>query len=145
MAPTARFSVAVSLFSSAIAFPPIPRQPFSSHPSALPSNCTAPTISFGSCPEEAPSQLECATYSVPINWDEPEGEKFDLGLVRLPANANSTKKIGSLSVNPGGPGSAASDLIGLTDAFDLIRLDPRGVGLSSLVQCDQKNWAERVS
>ncbi|OAG06449.1 alpha/beta-hydrolase [Paraphaeosphaeria sporulosa] len=157
MSPTARFSVVASLLSYTIAFPLTPRQPSASSSSALPSNCTAPSITFGSCPEEAPSQLECATYSVPINWDEPEGEKFDLGLVRLPANVNSTKKIGSLFINPGGPGGAASDLIaslilgalpipeGLNDAFDLIGLDPRGVGLSNAVQCDQKIWAERVS
>ncbi|KAL1600610.1 hypothetical protein SLS60_006996 [Paraconiothyrium brasiliense] len=157
MAPTTRLSFVASLLSSTIALPLSSRQPSSSNSTTLPSNCTAPSINFGPCPEGAPSQLECATYSVPINWDDPEGEKFDLGLVRLRANANSTKKIGSLFINPGGPGGAASDFIGslvlgvlplpdgLTDAFDLIGLDPRGVGLSNPVQCDQAIWAERVS
>ncbi|KAJ4304617.1 hypothetical protein N0V90_000143 [Kalmusia sp. IMI 367209] len=153
MAPT-RFSfvAAASILSFTIAHPLIPRQP-------SPSNSTAPSIAFAPCPEElgAPPALECATYSVPLNWDEPEGEHFDLGLVRLPANANSTKKIGSLFINPGGPGGEASTFIaslvlgvlptpeGLTDSFDLIGLDPRGVGLSNAVQCDQEIWAERVS
>lgn len=152
-----RNSILASLLSTTLAAPLSARRSASSTSAVLPSNCTAPSIDFGPCPEEFPSSLECATYTVPINWDEPDGEKFDLGLVRLPANSNSTKKIGSLFINPGGPGGEATTFIaslvsgvfplpeGLTNAFDLIGLDPRGVGLSNPVQCDQKIWAERVS
>lgn len=124
----------------------------------LPANSTTHPLLFSVCPSELgfPSNLECATYSVPINWDEPDGEHFDLGLVRLPAPANSTTKVGSLFINPGGPGVSATstvaglaagilDLPELFNAFDIIGLDPRGVGLSHQVECDQDIGAERVS
>lgn len=123
-----------------------------------PPNSTASSITFSKCPDElgAPSSLECGTFSVPINWDEPNGEHFDLGLVRLPAPSNSTTKIGSLFVNPGGPGGRASEIIAalaaggfsapeLLNAFDIIGLDPRGVGLSQQIECDISIYAERVS
>ena len=156
MAPTTRFSAAAATFliSFTAAHPLLPRQ---LNASAIPSNCTASSIEFQACPEEFPSALECATYAVPIDWDNVQGEQFNLSLVRWPASANSTKKIGTLFLNPGGPGGSATEFVaGLTqgalpfpndlhDAFDIIGLDPRGVGLSNPVQCDQMIWAERVS
>lgn len=157
MASTTHFFVVVSLLSYILASPLIPRQPSASQSFVLPRNCTAPSITFGACPKEISSKLECANYSVPINWDKPWGGKFDLGLVRLPTKSNSTKKVGSLFINPGGPGFPASDFItllgvgllplpkDLLDSFDLIGLDPRGVGLSNPIQCDQAIWAERKS
>lgn len=123
----------------------------------LPPNSTASAISFSSCPPELgfPSSIQCAEFSVPINWDEPYGAHFNLGVVKLPAQGNSTSKIGSLFMNPGGPGGAASALIAqiqrvldapdLFNAFDLIGLDPRGVGLSHQVECDESIFAEPVS
>jgi hypothetical protein len=123
----------------------------------LPANSTADSISWKPCPSSLPSNLQCATFSVPIDWDAPHGEHFDLGLVKLPAKASNTStKVGYLFVNPGGPGGSATETIAgaaagllkadaLFESFDLIGLDPRGVGMSHQIKCDPKIFAERVS
>lgn len=124
-----------------------------------PPNSVASSIEWAPCPEDAgfPNSILCTQYSVPIDWDQPEGEHFDLGLVKLSiASTNATSKVGSLFVNPGGPGASATGLVGtiaaqadkfqiILDNFDVIGLDPRGVGFSGQVKCDPKIFAERVS
>lgn len=138
---------------------------------------TASSITWDVCPPDvlgAPL-LRCASFSVPVDWNEPDGEQFDLGLVKLPgATSNSTfHKIGTLFINPGGPGGPASQFVAalalgsiksdyFLGSFDIVRwcilqqrcsvdnrlqvgLDPRGVGLSNQVQCDSAIYAERVS
>ncbi|KAF2730468.1 hypothetical protein EJ04DRAFT_586282 [Polyplosphaeria fusca] len=118
-------------------------------------------IAFVPCPEDHgfPPQLQCGTLSVPIDWDKPSGEQFQLGIVRLPAPSNSTKKVGDLFFNPGGPGAPASDVVGalpslalnnpslasIIDSFDVIGVDPRGIGLSSRIHCNTSIFAESVS
>jgi pimeloyl-ACP methyl ester carboxylesterase len=92
---------------------------------------------------------ECGTLPVPQDWAEPDsGETFDLALVRVRNNAGEGR-IGSLVVNPGGPGASGVDaavylslrpLIGglpddVSDRFDIVGFDPRGVGRSSPVDC----------
>lgn len=87
--------------------------------------------------------LDCTTVEVPLDYARPRGERLKLALVRLPATKKS-ERIGSLFVNPGGPGASgvsfirqASDGFGeaLRERFDLIGFDPRGVGQSSPVDC----------
>ncbi|RVX71452.1 hypothetical protein B0A52_05024 [Exophiala mesophila] len=99
--------------------------------------------------------LDCATLQVPMNWLDPTGEQITLDITRL--RTNSPKRIGSLFVNPGGPGGAAAELCEgqardpalysqtLQDHYDIICPDPRGVGKSSRVECDPKLWAETPS
>src|SRR5690349_16845315 len=75
------------------------------------SNTTKPgTIAWNNC-EHAwwlPSNLQCGNFTVPVNWDEPNGETVQLSMVRLLRPENATaKRIGSLFVNPGGPGGQA--------------------------------------
>jgi len=86
---------------------------------------------------------ECATISVPRDWGQPSGEKFDIALMRA-RSAGQRNRIGSLVVNPGGPGGSGIQLavylsVGLpaevTRRFDIIGFDPRGVGRSSPVKC----------
>jgi hypothetical protein len=120
-------------------------------------NKTQSTIKWSVCPAKLGNDVQCGTLSVPIDWNEPSGERFDLGMVKLPAiPSNSTSKIGSLFINPGGPGGSAAEFASsfskrpiLDEAFrasfDIIGLDPRGVGLSHQIQCDMKIYAERVS
>ncbi|KAF2458998.1 Alpha/Beta hydrolase protein [Lineolata rhizophorae] len=74
----------------------------------------------------------------------------------IPAT-DSSSRIGSLVINPGGPGGSATRLneaamIGpftwpeaLQKHFDIVGLDPRGVSKSSLAKCDPDIWNERVS
>jgi pimeloyl-ACP methyl ester carboxylesterase len=123
-------------------------------------------ITWNNC-EDKPGmsrKVQCANLSVPINWDEPEGDTFSLGIVRLLRPSNSTaERIGYLFINPGGPGNSATATIArfaegfpfapglatvssdILDRFDLIGVDPRGVRSSAPLQCDASIWNERVS
>jgi pimeloyl-ACP methyl ester carboxylesterase len=96
--------------------------------------------------------FECGRTEVPISYDEPEGATLPLFLVRAVA-ANQTDRIGSLVVNPGGPGGSGADAaIGLAltlpdevlGRFDIVGFDPRGVGLSTPVECIDPELKDRV-
>lgn len=85
--------------------------------------------------------FECATLRVPLDYRKPAGTALDLALLRVPAR-DPDHRVGSLVVNPGGPGApgtdyAAADQFGepLQDAFDIVGFDPRGTGDSSPVDC----------
>lgn len=90
--------------------------------------------------------LQCATAIAPLDWSDPGGERIDLALVRQPATSGTP--IGSLLVNPGGPGGSGFDFIAksiefatsdrLRSTFDVVGFDPRGVGRSSAVSCYDK-------
>ncbi|GAA4489308.1 alpha/beta hydrolase [Actinoallomurus oryzae] len=92
-------------------------------------------------------QLECATVTVPLDWSHPDGKKISLAVDRLRAT-DTSHRIGSLLVNPGGPGGSGTATVGqggmflgsadlkpLRERFDLVGLDPRGVGDSTPVRC----------
>ena len=82
--------------------------------------------------------LECASVEVPIDYDEPSGEKARIALLRLPATGEAE---GSLLVDPGGPGGSGTNLVAMTlplwqkspvaERFDIVGFDPRGVGSST--------------
>lgn len=84
-------------------------------------------------------RLECARLTVPVDYSEPQGTTITLGVLRKPAS-DPARRIGSLVVNPGGPGaSGMTTAAGLTGAvagndlgrrFDLVGFDPRGIGAS---------------
>jgi len=109
----------------------------------------AQTLSWGPCaafagPDDeaafADKRYECARLEVPLDYAAPTARTAQLGVLRLEASG---AKIGSLVVNPGGPGasgmSAVPSLFGsgpgaegpLTARFDVVGLDPRGVGAST--------------
>ncbi|MFN8664819.1 MAG: alpha/beta hydrolase [Thermomicrobiales bacterium] len=119
------------------------------------------SLNWESCPADggtdaASSGLMCATVPVPLDYDDPDGAQISIGLNLLPAR-NPEQRIGSLIFNPGGPGGAATPLIALEaaglplfdpqirDHFDLVGLDPRGVGMSTPVQCDPALWNDEPS
>jgi pimeloyl-ACP methyl ester carboxylesterase len=92
---------------------------------------------------------DCATVAVPRDWNAPTtGGTYDVALMRV-RSAHQRNRIGSLVINPGGPGASGFDyavylsygekLAGLpsaiTDRFDIVGFDPRGVGRSSPVKC----------
>ncbi len=81
---------------------------------------------------------ETGTLEVPVDYDDPEGPSFRLHVVRHLA-ADQDQKIGSLLVNPGGPGFGGSDYALFAESvygepllrrFDIVGWDPRGTGLS---------------
>ena len=84
-----------------------------------------------------PAGAQCGEVAVPVDYSKPDGDAATLALVRFPATG---EKIGSLIINPGGPGesgieAAASLVEGLPTevrrSFDLVGFDPRGVGAST--------------
>jgi pimeloyl-ACP methyl ester carboxylesterase len=87
--------------------------------------------------------MQCATATAPLAWDTPAGDTIDLALVRQPATSG--KALGSLLVNPGGPGGSGFDMINdsvdfatserLQENFDVVGFDPRGVNRSTPVDC----------
>ena len=85
---------------------------------------------------------ECTTAIAPMNWDDPAAGDIELALTRHPARG---AKLGSLFVNPGGPGASGFDFVhddpdwavgpSLRQRFDIVGWDPRGVGRSTPVTC----------
>ena len=83
--------------------------------------------------------LRCARLDVPLDYTKPDGETVSIAMLRRPAD-DQGKRIGSLLVNPGGPGAsgmvAAASLakqVAATELgrrFDLVGFDPRGIGAS---------------
>ncbi|MEU8895514.1 alpha/beta hydrolase [Nocardia sp. NPDC048505] len=108
--------------------------------------CTAaaapePTLTWQPCADNA--ALECATLPVPIDWDDPAGERVGIAVIRDRADDPATR-VGTLVSLPGGPGTSGVDQISrgapfsatLRARFDIVSLDPRGVGRSNPVRCD---------
>ncbi|HHU11069.1 MAG TPA: alpha/beta fold hydrolase [Intrasporangiaceae bacterium] len=86
---------------------------------------------------------ECAELTVPLNYAEPDGETIEISLLKVPASGP-RNRIGSIVVNPGGPGgsgvdyAAAADFIVGPDVrrrYDVVGFDPRGVGRSAPIDC----------
>ncbi len=87
--------------------------------------------------------LECATVQVPLDWSDPYSETIEIALNRHTAREPDAR-IGSLLINPGGPGMSGLDLTerfvltagqSVLDSYDVVGFDPRGVGESTPVQC----------
>ncbi len=126
-------------------------------PDGVAGDAYVPSASWRACPE-VPQKLvgrsaegmtyECATVAVPRDWNARGAQTYDVALIRVRA-ADQRDRIGSLLLNPGGPGGSGIDTAvylsfgprfgGLptevTRRFDVIGFDPRGVGRSSPVDC----------
>ncbi|MEU9379169.1 alpha/beta hydrolase [Streptomyces sp. NPDC048255] len=104
--------------------------------------CPAPTALEGGGP--APGKdWQCATLDVPLDYAKPEGETVPIALIRAKARKKD-QRIGSLLFNFGGPGGsgittlpgAAKEYEALRARYDLVSFDPRGVGRSAPVRCE---------
>ncbi len=97
--------------------------------------------------QECGDGVDCATLAVPVDHADPDGPTLDLALVRHRAE-DPERRIGVLLYNPGGPGAPAGDAVraagtpGLAPfspevlaRFDVVGMDPRGVGGSAPVTC----------
>lgn len=86
--------------------------------------------------------LQCATVEAPLDWSDPAAGSIELALVRSVASG---ERLGSLLVNPGGPGGSGFDFIAdsldyavgqpLREHYDVVGFDPRGVNRSTGVAC----------
>ncbi|MFI5592419.1 alpha/beta hydrolase [Amycolatopsis sp. NPDC051758] len=105
---------------------------------------TAPvSVTWAQCP--GIPGAECGTLPVPLDYRKPDGKTIEIALSRI-KSTNPEKRRGVLFTNPGGPGVAGlsfpATLIAdglpqrVRDAYDLIGIDPRGVGRSTPVTCD---------
>lgn len=123
--------------------------------SILDRRSTAPQINWSNCTDADAPGLQCGYLAVPLDYTDPLGDTIQLGMVRL--LTSSASRLGTLIYNPGGPGDEASEYLfgveeglpnfssALLEAYDIIGIDPRGVGLSQPIQCDPDIYNERVS
>ncbi|MFW5472612.1 alpha/beta hydrolase [Knoellia sp. CPCC 206450] len=86
---------------------------------------------------------QCARLEVPQSYAEPDGDTIEVAVLKVPARRGS-QRIGSLVVNPGGPGGSGVDYAQAADfivgsavrqRFDIVGFDPRGVGRSAPIDC----------
>ncbi len=129
----------------------------------------ADPASSGSAPDDVPAgletyyeqkvawkdcgtDLECADVTVPLDYAHPDGDHATIAVKRL-LSARDGERVGSLLVNPGGPGSPGTGLVdsatamfsaNLRDAYDIVGFDPRGTGASSRVECVSDAELDRI-
>lgn len=129
---TAALAVAAGVLSpSAAAAPVDSAQPYSAAP--VWSSCATWVPDTSRIPA-----AQCGTVAVPVDYAKPDGPQAQLAVIRVPASG---PRIGALVVNPGGPGASAVDTVASMGAalagteigrrFDLVGIDPRGVGYST--------------
>ncbi|MEO3772848.1 alpha/beta hydrolase [Micromonospora sp. B9E7] len=101
-----------------------------------------PTIDWRPCAKDATA--ECGALSLPVDWNRPRGERFELELARRIADPATRE--GALFFGPGGPGDSGVDRVvdgssrfsaDLRRRFDIVSFDPRGTGRSHPVICSR--------
>ena len=144
MRRVAAASVALALLVSLSACVPFPHSPETSVP--VDENVSADlkpyysqVVKWTTCE----SDLQCTTVKAPLDWGNPADDSIELALVR--SKATGSDRLGSLLLNPGGPGGSGYDFVaqsengGVTAAvqaqYDIVGFDPRGVGKSTPVTC----------
>jgi pimeloyl-ACP methyl ester carboxylesterase len=98
----------------------------------------AQEINWKSCNQD----FQCATLVVPIDYSKLSTGTFEIALLKY--EARTSKKLGSLIVNPGGPGGSGVDYAyaaeyifspAILDRYDIVGFDPRGVSRSAPIRC----------
>ena len=105
-----------------------------------PSRAAAPGVHWTKCHV----RFFCARIDVPFDYSDPDGPQISIAVVKLPA-ADPKHRIGSVFINPGGPGGSGVDAV--LDAgpelftprvrarFDIVGFDPRGIFRSHQLRC----------
>lgn len=93
--------------------------------------------------ERCGGDFDCATITVPLDYDDPGDEAVELSILRSPATGDA-EPMGSLLVNPGGPGASGVEYAraaravvteDVLERYDVVGFDPRGVGQSDPIEC----------
>ena len=104
-------------------------------------------LTWTDCTDDATgTAFQCATVTVPLDYDNPQGQTIAVALKKLPSTSPSPQ--GSVFLNPGGPGGSgisliesnaelykSGDLSEVLANYDVIGFDPRGVGQSTPITC----------
>ena len=134
--------------------PTVQVPPGTSSPAAAPApTASAPTTTPPPSPQPVAipkpawkpceGDFECASLRVPLVETDASKGTVDLALTRL-RTAREGRRVGSLIVNPGGPGASAVEYLQaawtlvpepVRDRFDLVAFDPRGVGRTAPIRC----------
>ncbi|MCF2530723.1 alpha/beta hydrolase [Yinghuangia soli] len=114
----------------------------------------AQKLQWQPCPSSgsAAPVLQCAALQVPLDYAAPTGKTIRLAVYRAPATGAPSARIGSLAVNPGGPGSGVGGLVEriagnqpkLAERYDIVGFDPRGSGRSSRIVCADGPLMDRL-
>lgn len=125
------------LASLIVAIPLIGTAQASAVPIAYADPTPRASLDWVSCGSSLPAKARCATLSVPRDWGDARVDgTYAIAVARIPAEKPS-ERIGVITFNPGGPGSAAVSNIAwvqgmlpqrVRDRFDIVAWDPRGVG-----------------
>ncbi len=87
-------------------------------------------------------EAQCAQVTVPIDYEDPTGDTLELAVKVHPSDDADASR--AIFVNPGGPGGSAVDFAdtmstsfgsSVLDAYDVVGVDPRGVGESTPLEC----------
>lgn len=152
LAATVALVASVSLLSGCLYAAIPPERSAVPAPSHAPDTASAPggfeefygqTLDWSSCEGMDAGDYDCTTVTAPLDWTNPDSDTIELALIRRAATKGNA--LGSLLTNPGGPGASGYDLIqqsasfavgsAVSDVYDVIGFDPRGVGRSTAVAC----------
>ncbi|MGW1275655.1 alpha/beta fold hydrolase [Streptomyces tsukubensis] len=144
--------------SAALAAPAATAAPAGKAAPELPGVTAATPISWGPCKAEPPMpepgpHVACGTVRVPVDWSKPNGPATEIAVARQRAT-DPAKRIGVLMVNPGGPGGSGVDSALYADDpvtgysadlrrhYDIVGFDPRGIGRSQGIVCDESIYGK---
>lgn len=101
-----------------------------------------PKPQWFNCTPFAPG-AQCASVALPLDYDNPRGAKTEVAMLRIKAK-DQKKRIGTLFLNPGGPGGSGIQIAAaapyffspaVLERFDIVGFDPRGTNFSDNVRC----------
>jgi pimeloyl-ACP methyl ester carboxylesterase len=125
--------LALSLSASVLALPTATAQ-------SRAARAAVPRLNWTSCY----THFQCTTATVPLDYDSPQGATIKLALIRLRAG-DPSRRIGSIFINPGGPGGSGVDALRhggrflfspeVQARFDIVGFDPRGIAASTPLRC----------
>jgi len=99
----------------------------------------ASTLDWQNCS----GNFQCATLKTPIDYSDATLGQFDIAVIRY-RDPGQHDRIGSLVINPGGPGVSGIEYArsaqyilspDVLERYDIVGFDPRGIGASTPIHC----------